>query len=185
MMNLADVRQKLMTDRKIICTGNPDKPFTIASGIKRLFPNATFLCLSNGWDLTDLSLDRALKDKFADHNTFINASYIAPDVQSRLLSLCHQSIKFCDVVNCGSTHEYDQLGNVQYERSKRALRDLSLKLNTFRFRTCHLIIGHIATDEQANERQIPIDLLCRTMFWALEQPFDVPIMSIVNKKMPW
>lgn len=174
-----------MTRRRIICTGNPDREGTIASGIKKLFPDTTFIHRSNGWDLRDPSLEQAIIKKFSGHNTFINASYIAAGVQSTLLDLCHRSLKFCDVINCGSTHEYDGFGSQDYTESKRDLRHLSLKLNSYRFRTCHLIIGHLATNKSANDRQIPIDLLCRTMFWIFEQPFEIPIMSVDNKKEPW
>ena len=31
---LIELRQKFMSSRKVICTGNPAKPFTIAHGIK-------------------------------------------------------------------------------------------------------------------------------------------------------
>ena len=36
-----------MENRKVVCTGNPDRPYTIANGIKKIWPNATFLSLSN------------------------------------------------------------------------------------------------------------------------------------------
>lgn len=182
---LIGLRQKLMSNRKVICTGNPDNPFTIANGIRKLYPNTTFLHRSNGWDLTNPLLESNIKQQFAEHNTFINASYIGPGVQYRLLELCNQSVKFCDVVNIGSTHEYDKLGRICYQESKLNLRNLSLDLNTYRFKTCHLILGHLNTSIDACARQIKIDTVCNTIPWIFKQSFDVTIMSIDNKKAPW
>ena len=132
---LSMIRQKFMSVRKLICTGNPDKPFTIANGIKRLYPNATFLHKSNGWDLTDTSVELSLKEVFSKHNLFINASFIEVGVQSKLLEICNRSVKYCDVVNIGSTHEYDNGGSFEYQKSKLDLRNLSLALHTARFNT--------------------------------------------------
>jgi hypothetical protein len=182
---LIELRQKLMSNRKVICTGNPDNSFTIAHGIRKLYPDATFLHRSNGWNLTDTSLESNIKQQFAGHNTFINASYIGPGVQCRLLELCNQSVKFCDVINIGSTHEYDKLESTCYQESKLNLRNLSLSLNTFRFKTCHLILGHLNTSIEAHARQIKIDTVCNTISWIFEQSFDVTMMSIDSKKAPW
>ena len=182
---LIELRQKFMSSRKVICTGNPAKPFTIAHGIKKIYPNATFLHQSNGWDLTDPSLESSIKEQFSKHNTFINASYIGPGAQHRLLELCNESVKFCDVINIGSTHEYDKLGSEIYQQSKLNLRNLSLDLNTFRFKTCHLILGHLNTSVDAHGRQIKIDTVCNTIPWIFEQSVDITIMSIYSKKAPW
>ncbi len=144
-IKLAQLREKLMSNRKVICTGNPSDPSTLASGFKKIFPDATFIHRSAGWDLTDQSTESRtkLKELFSQHNTFINASYIAPHVQSYLLEVCDQSVKFCDVFNIGSTHEYDNLGRADYTQSKLDLRDKSLQLNTYRFRTHHIMVGRI------------------------------------------
>lgn len=182
---LALLRQKIMSDRKVICTGNPNKPFTIAHGIKKLYPKSTFLHISNGWDLTDPSLDLKVKEQFAKHNTFINASYINHGIQSKLLELCNQSVKYCDVVNIGSTHEYDNIGTAEYQNSKLNLRNLSLTLNTARFKTCHLILGHLKTTNDAHARQIEIDTVCNLIPWLFEQTFEIPIMCIDSKKAHW
>ena len=42
----------LMADIKILCTGNPNKDYTLASCIRTAFPNTTFIYKSNGFDLT-------------------------------------------------------------------------------------------------------------------------------------
>lgn len=182
---LSQMRQKFMSHRRVICTGNPDKPFTIAHGIKKIYPEAKFLHKSNGWDLTDPSLFKQLKEEFTKHNTFINASYIGHRVQHNLLTLCHESVKHCDVVNIGSIHEYDGGGSKEYQDSKIMLRNQSLKLNSYRFKTCHLILGHLNTSIDSHDNQIKIDTVCNMIPWIFNQTFEIPIMAIDNKKLPW
>jgi len=189
---IASLRQKLMSDRKILCTGNPNNLQTLASGFKKIFPNITFIHRTAGWDLTDQSVEsqEKLKTLFSKHNTFINASYIGPGVQSRLLEICNQSVKHCDVFNIGSTHEYDGLGSVEYQQSKLDLRNKSLMLNTYRFQTHHIILGQINKNETLGnnstmQNAINIDTICNTIPWIIKQPFRVPLICIDQNKTPW
>ena len=187
-IKLAQLREKLMSNRKVICTGNPSDPSTLASGFIKIFPNATFIHRSAGWDLADQSTEARtkLKELFGQHNTFINASYIAPHTQSYLLEVCNQSVKFCDVFNIGSTHEYDNLGPSDYTQSKLDLRNKSLQLNTYRFRTHHVIVGRIkkALDPESNDG-LDIPTICNTIPWIMQQSFNVPLICIDQRKAPW
>lgn len=186
---LEKFRLKIMSDRKIICTGNPNNPYTIASGIQSLYPNATFIHKSIGWDLSNPLIYPKLKDCFSQHNTFINASYIGAGIQSTLLDLCAQSVKFCDVINIGSTHEYDGGGSIDYQESKKHLRQLSLDLNTYRFKTHHLVLGHIKNNDiKFDGESLTIKEICNTIYWLLEQKefnFNIPLITVDNRKRPW
>lgn len=185
-MQLADLRKKLMHDRKILCTGNPANPSNLAFGIKKIFPDSTFIHLSNGWDLKDQSRDQELAMLFKQHNTFINASYIDVFVQSRLLELCQASVKYCDVFNIGSTHEYDGLGSVNYRDSKIDLRNKSLELNTYRFKTHHIIVGGINKHNTVDTKDwLSIDAVCGIIPWIIDQNFEVPIICIDQAKGAW
>lgn len=184
------MRDQYFSQRKVICTGNPDAENTIASGIKRIFPDATFLCRSTGWDLLNLDSDKIqqLKDQFKQHNTFINASYIAPGVQLNLLKICHQSTRYYEVVNIGSTHEYDGLGQQSYQQSKISLREASLALNTFRFETHHMIVGGIKKkDTTETQHWITIDEICQNIVWIMDHDrrLRIPMMVIDQPKQPW
>ena len=187
-IKLTHLRKKLMSDSKVICTGNPDRPSTLASGFKKLFSNITFIHLKAGWDLTDQSpsAQQNLRELFAKHNTFINASYIAPYVQSYLLNMCNQSVKFCNVFNIGSTHEYDGLGSIDYQQSKLDLRNKSLKLNTYRFRSHHIVLGGIRKESNPDtDDWLDISTICNIVPWITEQPFEVPLICIDQPKEPW
>jgi hypothetical protein len=182
MNNISMIRKKIMQTRKIVCTGNPDNPTKLASGFRKIFPDTTFIHLSNGWDLTDHSPEaqNRLKELFSKHNTFINASYIAPGVQSWLLDVYNQSVKIADVFNIGSTHEYDEFGIPEYAESKLALRDKSLCLNTYRFQTHHILLGMILGEEG-----LGIDTICGIVPWIMDQSFKVPLICIDPPKAPW
>ena len=182
------LRKKLMSNRKVLCTGNPNKSTTLASGFKKIFSEITFIHQDAGWDLTDQSTagQEKLKKVFAQHNTFINASYIAPYVQSYLLETCHQSVKHCDVFNIGSTHEYDGIGTVEYQQSKLDLRNKSLQLNTYRFQTHHVLLGKIQREHvSGNNDGLEIASICNLVSWMLEQPFGIPLICIDQPKTPW
>jgi hypothetical protein len=183
-----DYLQQLMTDRRVVCTGNPLRSGTLASGFVKIFPNAIFLCRSTGWDLSNIDevCKTKLTDIFSNCNTFLNCSYIAPGVQTALLELCNNSVKFCDVINLGSTHEYDGLGSKNYEESKINLRAKSLQLNSFRFNTCHLIVGGIKNDSSDLKSDwLDIDLICNTVVELWNRPYLTPIMSMDQHKEPW
>ena len=187
-IKIAQLREKLMSNRKVICTGDPSRPSTLASGFIKLFPNTTFIHRSAGWDLTDQSAEARtkLKEVFSQHNTFINASYIAPYVQSYLLEICNQSVKFCDVFNIGSTHEYDGIGGEDYTQSKLDLRDKSLKFNNYRFRTHHVMVGKIKrTFNPDSTEGLDIPVICNMIPWIMQQPFNVPLVCIDQPKAPW
>ena len=182
---LEQLRTRYMSERKVICTGNPDREFTIASAVKRHWPNATFLSRSSGYDLTNPDIDQ-LSAVFKKHNTFINASYIADGVQSRLLEICNQSSKFYDVFNIGSTHEYDALGTENYKKSKIDLRDKSLSMHTYRFQTCHMVIGGIKRSQDPEyQRFLEVDEICKVIQWVMDQRFWVPIISMTQPKQAW
>lgn len=182
---IGNLRKRYMSHRRVLCTGNPDESWTIASGVRRHWPDATFISRSNGYDLKTADQNQ-LAQLFKDHNTFINASYIGAGVQSRLLQICNQSTKFCDVFNIGSTHEYDELGPAHYRDSKLNLRQLSLSLNTFRFKTCHMIIGGIKkTNDPEYTSWLEVDEICELIKWVMAQRFNVPIISMDQPQKPW
>ena len=184
---IGSARKAIMSNRKVVCTGNPERPGTLASGFKKLFPDAVFLCRSTGWDLTDLkNNEEKLIDVFKKCNTFLNCSYIGPMVQSELLAICQKTVKFCDVVNIGSTHEYDGYGTKSYQLSKLDLREHSLKFNTFRLSTCHFMLGGIKNDASPEKEDwLDIDLICQTIVSQWDLPYRVTMTVMDQNKQPW
>ena len=186
--SLAHVRQTLMSNQKVLCTGNPDNPSLLAHGFRKIFPDATFIHKTNGWNLTDQSTDNTqrLREIFLKHNTFINASYIGPSVQSYLLEVCAENVKYCDVFNIGSTNEYDGLGSAEYVESKLALRTRSLQLNSYRFKTHHIMLGGIDRQQSPDTVDwLTIDEICNIVPWILCQKFEVPLICLDQPKQLW
>lgn len=185
---IAVARNRLMAARRVVCTGNPNRPGTLASGFQKIFPDAIFLCRSTGWDLGaigKLELEK-LREIFAACNTFLNCSYVDKNVQCDLLEICHASTKYCDVINVGSTHEYDGLGDEDYRIAKTNLRNKSLVLNSFRFRTCHFILGGIKNDSSESKADwLEVDMICQEMIHIWTRPYWCPITSMDQNKQPW
>jgi hypothetical protein len=90
------------------------------------------------------------------------------------------------VFNIGSTHEYDNLGLSDYIQSKLDLRNKSLQLNTYRFRTHHVMVGRIKkiSDPESNDG-LDIPTICNTIPWIMQQSFNVPLICIDQRKTPW
>lgn len=176
------MRSKLVAERKIVCTGNPDDPTNIAHGVREIWPNTTFLCRTTGWDLMNPEEEK-LASVFQQHNTFINSSHIKAGVQKNLLDICARSVKFYDVVNIGSMHELTGEGGGNYAKAKLELRDASLAYNTFRFQTTHIIMGGI--QDQDHPDWLTVDEIAQTIKWCLEQRFKVPLISIVQPPEAW
>lgn len=174
-----------MSTRKVLCTGNPHKRGTIASGIKQVWPDATFIHLSNGFDFLSLNdKEKAVENLFKTHNTFINASYVS-GVQKKLLLLCHKNMTIGDVFNIGSTHEYDNLGSKDYAKNKGELRKISLDLNSYRFQTCHIVLGGIDVGTPETTGWVKPVTIANTIKWITEQQIKIPIIGIDQPKQPW
>ena len=175
---MTNIRDIVMSKRYVLCTGNPDKN-TIASGIRQVFPNTTFIHKSNGYNLEDMSEQDILqvKECMKKHNCFINASYISPNTQLTLLNLYFESVKMGEVFNVGSTHEYDNLGGEEYKKSKLTLRNRSLELNNYRINTTHVIVGTI--------NLITPVCIANIILWITQQDIKIPIIGIDQEKGAW
>lgn len=176
-------RDKFMSSRKVICTGDPSNPKHIASGIKKVWPDATFIYKSNGYDL-DTEQEK-IKEQLSKHNTFINASYINSEAQVKLLEMCAEAMPIGDVYNIGSSHEYDNLGPEEYKNAKLKLRDKSLSLNSFRFQTCHIIVGGIDRGREDTKGWIEPIEIAELIKWTTTLRYKIPVIGIDQPKKPW
>ncbi len=179
------VRNHAMKTRKVLCTGNPDRKGTIASGVRQVWPDATFIHISKGYNFLDLGDKHdEVKQLFKTHNTFINASHVQGS-QTKLLEMCNENMTVGDVFNIGSTHEYDNLGGEEYKQQKLALRELSLRLNTFRLQMCHVIMGGINQDTPETIDWVKPKKIAEMLKWVTEQDVKIPIIGIDQPKQPW
>lgn len=167
---------------KILCTGNPNDN-TLAKGIKEVFPEAEFIHLSAGYDLTtDEGLEK-FRAKIRDYNVFINASRIGFGVQCTLLKIAREEWDTGHVFNIGSVLENDffEWFSPEDAKDKKALRQLSLDLSSEHFKTTHIVTGGF-TDRspQAHWKMSPLNI-ARAIKWILEsKDFYVPIIGVEN-----
>ena len=179
------VRDRYMSTRKILCTGNPENKNCIAYGIKQIFPNATFIHRSKGFDLPTQNFKEFVQE-VKKHNTFINASYIGPMVQNKLLQVASDEMKLGQIFNIGSTHEYDGFGNSEYTESKIHLRDLSLQINNFRIQTTHIVLGGLDLNTHNTVGWIKPIKIAELIQWIIKQDSHcIPLIGIDQHKQPW
>jgi hypothetical protein len=171
---MQQLRELVMSNRMVLCTGNPDRQGSIASGIREVFPNTTFIHRSNGYDLTKVSI----KDIMSKHNCFINTAYIEHGIQLKLLNDYFESVKIGEVFNIGSTHEYDNLSkDKDYAVNKIMLRNRSLELNNYRINSIHIVLGE--------KNKITPIRVAKLIKWITEQEMKFPIIGFDHPKQAW
>jgi len=167
-----------MVPKKILSTGNPVYFDKLAHGLSEVIPNIDFISRSNGFDLdmSDIKNQKKFIEKIRGYNTFINLSWVRLENQTKLLELISETWKFGHVINIGSVS--DQLPT-DYGKDKLALRELSLKLNTYRLRTTYIQLGEV-TENQLNPKDVG-----ELISWLINSKFDVPIIGYEPEKAPW
>lgn len=176
---------------KILCTGNPDH-VTVASAIKRKFPQTDFASRSTGYDLRfwDPGSEDFFRNKIKDYNIFINSSFICNGGQLALLETTwdvwtKHNIKG-HIVNIGSTAEWMGVDDVDvdsvygtYSIQKRALRDRSLQLNNKKgIKTSHVIAGGLNDGLPGHESWLALDSVANVIDYVLHYPDQIPLLEI-------
>lgn len=182
---LRELRKMVMREPRILCTGNPDKEYTIAAGVRSVFPSADFISLSSGYDLiNDLE---SFRRKIKDYNIFINASRLGNGAQLQLLNAAAEEWKYGHVINIGSSSEnhLETYPDRQYAEHKLALRKRSLELNTYRFRTTHIVLGGLRDNTVERSGWLDSQQVAEAIRWILNSDFTVPIIGVEPEKDPW
>lgn len=171
---------------KILCTGNPQHQ-TVASAIRKMWPDANFASRATGYDLRfwDPDSETHFREHIRNYDIFINSSFICGGGQLALLETTveewvHHGISG-RVISLGSSAEF--LGSDSrwgiYSIQKRALRDRSLQLHgKNNIQTVHLIAGGLNDGKPENQSGLELDFISNTIKWILEQPFCVPLVYL-------
>jgi hypothetical protein len=164
---------------KILCTGNPND-MGIAHAVKRVWPNASFVSRTNGYDLsTQEGLDK-FKETIAEYDVFVNNSQVVPGTQETLLNITSKVWTTGHVFNIGSVAEYKRWEwfDPLYSAEKRSLRELSLELCNEHFKTTHIVVGGFQDMSPNTEHKMdPINIV-NAINWILTSEFDVPLIGI-------
>lgn len=178
----------------ILCSGNPNDQ-TVASAVRRLWPEASFASRATGYDLrfwTPGSED-FFKKTIINYHVFINSSFICGNGQLQLLETTHETwanAGICGhIINIGSTAEYIGVHEANgvyatYSIQKRSLRDRSLQLNgKNNIRTSHIIAGGLNDGKPENSHCLDLNYLANVIKWILDAPYDMPLLQIESKRI--
>ena len=173
----------------ILCTGNP-KDSTVASAVKKIFPQAEFASRSTGYDLRfwDPGSEDHFKNQIANYNIFINSSFICDHGQLTLLETAHSVWSKNQInghiFNIGSVSEHlglDVTDNLyaRYSIQKRSLRDRSLQLNGKNgIKTTHITAGGLNDGLPEHNDWLDLTHIAQTIQWILMHPCEIPLIEI-------
>jgi len=175
---------------RVFCTGNSNRN-GVAAAVKLLWPNASFVSRSTGFDFLSWTSD--LQSRFTElavkHNVFINNSFISPGVQTLLLQQTHRTWMEHDIkgyiINIGTTLEWS-LQPSAYAKSKLNLRQHSLELSDQAgitgIRTSHILVGGLNDIGSTSKDGVcPIDLV-QTIAWIIGSNSRLPLLQIDSNK---
>jgi NADP-dependent 3-hydroxy acid dehydrogenase YdfG len=111
---------------KICITGNKDQG--LAGSLYKIYPDASFICRSTGYDLTTTKGHETCANLVLEHDVFINNSALWKFNQTLLLDTvykkCVEKKHRLHIVCVGSTTDRVKNGKVWiYNAEKKALRD--------------------------------------------------------------
>jgi hypothetical protein len=167
---------------KILCTGNPND-YTIARAIQKVFPNADFASRNTGYDLRfwDSKDEMYFRGNLKNYNVLINSSFVSNGAQQKILEVTRDCWESGHVFNIGSTAEYEGIKSnlpMTYCVQKRALRDMSLSLNSNKFRTTHIIAGGLNDNKAGHENWLNPDKVASIINWILHSDLNIPLIGI-------
>lgn len=164
---------------KIICTGNPDKT-GIPKAIRDSFPDATFVSLSNGYDLTSKHGQQQFKRIIKNFNVFVNVAQLTNGAQEHLLHIAHQAGMKGHVFNIGSIAEYKRWEwyDSNYTNEKRSLREASLDLCTEFFKTTHIVTGGFQDSTSADPDRMDPNEIVNAIKYVLNSKVNIPIIGV-------
>lgn len=197
-LKLQQFKDKFLSTQKILCTGNPTRKYSIASGICKIFSDANFISESTGYDLrleTDNSKE-LFRDKIKHYNILINSSYIEHGAQLKILNFTKECWKYGHIINIGSSSEYmlndtkntnienDEFKK-QYSTEKLKLRNRSIELDDYRIKTTHIILSGLVSDHPANVDFLKTTELAELIKWIIDSPYNIPIIGFGKDKTPY
>lgn len=178
----------------ILCSGNPNDQ-TVASAVRRLWPEASFASRATGYDLrfwTPGSED-FFRQNIVNYRVFINSSFICGNGQLQLLETAHQSWSDAGIhgyiINIGSTAEHMGINEAKevyatYSIQKRSLRDRSLQLNgKNNIKTSHIIAGGLNDGKPENSQCLDLDHLASVIKWIIDAPYSMPLLQIESRQI--
>jgi hypothetical protein len=173
---------------KILITGNPDKG--LAKALSKIYPDATFVSRSNGYDLTTKDGYKKLSDLVISHDIFINSSALWKFNQTMILDnvykKCVELKHPMRIISIGSTTDrVKKATSWVYNAEKKALRDYSNSLSLTGVWEGGPVVSLISfgslsnvQDKHPDRTCLDIDRAACYIKWLVDQPTDICINEI-------
>lgn len=173
---------------KILITGNPN--IGLASSLFKLYPYATFVSRTNGYDLTSSEGQKKFVNLVSEYDIIINSSALFKFNQSVILD---QIYKRClelqirpYIINIGSTTDRVKNGKAWlYNAEKKALRDYSNTLGINGVwstgpKITYISFGTLSNnqDKHPDRKCLDIDNAANFIKWLIDQPSDLCVNEI-------
>jgi hypothetical protein len=168
-----------MHNYKVLCTGNPSKP-GIANAVFKMFPSATFISLSTGYNLLSEEGQIKFRNIIKDYNVFVNVSQLSNNTQEKLLKIAYEEGMTGNVFNIGSIAEYEKWEwyDSNYTAEKRQLKETSIELCSQFFKTTHITVGGFQDSSNADSyRMDPVEIT-KVIAYVLESKVNIPVIGI-------
>lgn len=168
---------------KILCTGRPNHG-GIAASLEKIYPAASFISKSNGYDLILEDSYNKFKEIIKDYNVFINHSQIATGMQEKLLKEVYniwRENNICGhIISIGSIVELEEWAWLDPVTSKEKLsiRNVSLNLNCEKIKTTHLITSGFNRSGPEEDVKIDPDKIVNIIKLILESDVDIPLIYV-------
>lgn len=175
-------------DLRVLITGNKEKG--LASALHDIWPMATFVSRSNGYDLTRDDCWESVAQLALEHDVFINNSALWRFNQTMLLEKvykrCVDERHDIRIVCIGSTVDRGTKGSDWiYQQEKKALRSYCKSLNLLSTwnggpRVSLVSLGSLSNVQHKHPDRtcMPVTSAARFVRWVVEQPPELVVNEV-------
>jgi len=173
---------------KILITGNPT--YGLASELFKLYPDATFVSRSNGYDLTSKDGQVKLEEIITKYDIFINSSALWKFNQTLILECAYKKCLELNhsirIICIGSTTDrVKKATSWIYNAEKKALRDYVNSLSLLGVwqggpKVSLVSLGSLSNVQAKHPDRICLDIsrAAKYVKWVIDQPLDISINEI-------
>jgi NADP-dependent 3-hydroxy acid dehydrogenase YdfG len=173
---------------KILITGNPS--YGLAAGLSKLYPDATFISRSNGYDLTSKNGHTKLEEIITEYDVFVNSSALWKFNQTLILESvykkCLDAKHNIRIICIGSTTDrVKKATSWIYNAEKKALRDYANSLSLSGVwqggpRVSLVSLGSLSNVQAKHPDRICLEISRAAEYikWVIDQPLDICINEI-------
>jgi NAD(P)-dependent dehydrogenase (short-subunit alcohol dehydrogenase family) len=125
--------------------------------------------------------EKHFREQIRQYNVLINSSFISNGAQQKILETVREEWTSGHVINIGSTAEYEGRNSVipqLYCIQKRALRDLSLSMNSNKFKTTHITVGGLNDGKADHKNWLDVIEVAKIIKFVLDSNVSIPIIGI-------